>query len=237
MTTNTETFHLAIIPDGNRRWAKQNGMKGYKSLYDRGVDGLVNVTEAAFESGVTHLSLWGSSHANLADRSSDFFINIDKAFRKHIHKFATHPAIEKYDVHINIIGEWRNSLTPKTIEAFEDCMAKTAHRKSRELTLLIDYSGDRERTEAVRSLLSDTPNDAPLEQVLRAHSWTGHLPNLDLIVRTGSWTDPHNSAGFMNLLADEVQYAYPEKLWPDFTSEDLCKVIDDFRARERRHGK
>lgn len=230
------TFHLAIIPDGNRRWAKQHGLKGYKSLYDRGVDGLVNVTETAFENGVTHLSLWGSSHANLVDRSSDFFINIDKAFRKHVHKFAEHPAIEKYDVHINIVGEWRESLTPETIAAFEDCMAKTAHRTSRELTLLIDYSGDRERTEAIRALLAN-PSDTTPEQALRVKSWTGHLPDLDLIVRTGSWTDPHNSAGFMNLLADEVQYSYPEKLWPDFTGSDLAQIIEDFSARERRHGK
>jgi len=237
MSETTKTFHLAIIPDGNRRWAKQQGLKGYKSLYDRGVDGLVNVTESAFESGVTHLSLWGSSHANLTDRSSDFFINIDKAFRKHVYKFADHPAIEKYDVHINIIGEWRESLTPETIAAFEDCMAKTAHRTSRELTLLIDYSGDRERNAAVRQLLAEQPVSEPVEHMLRVRSWTGHLPDLDLIVRTGSWTDPHNSAGFMNLLADETQYSFPEKLWPDFTGKDLADITDDFHARERRHGK
>ena len=234
---NSDTFHLAIIPDGNRRWAKQHGLKGYKSIYDRGVDGLVDVTETAFANDVTHLSLWGSSHANLADRSSDFTVNIDRAFRDNIHRFAEHVAIEKYDVHINIIGEWRASLTPKTIAAFEDCMAKTAHRSSRELTLLIDYSGDRERTAAVQSILDAPQTSKPIDQLLRSHSWTGHLPSLDLIIRTGSWTDPHNSAGFMNLLADEVQYSFPEKLWPEFAAEDLAAIIDDFRARERRHGK
>ena len=231
------TFHLAIIPDGNRRWAKQNGLKGYKSLYDRGVEGLVNVTESAFDNGVTHLSLWGSSHANLADRSSDFFSSIDRAFRKNIHKFSDHPVIEKYDVRINIIGEWRDSLTPKTVEALEQAITKTAHHTSRELTLLIDYSGNRERTAAVHSILTDIESDVPTEQLLRSRSWTGYLPDLDLIVRTGAWQDPHNSAGFMNLIADEVQYAFPEVLWPDFTGEHLASIIQDFRARERRHGK
>ena len=232
-----ETFHLAIIPDGNRRWAKQHGIKGYKTLYDRGVEGLVNVTESAFDSDVTHLSLWGSSHANLADRSSDFFSSIDKAFRKHIHKFSDHPVIEKYDVHINIIGEWRDSLTPKTVEAFEEAIAKTAHRKSRELTLLVDYSGTRERTAAVHSILTDPETSVPTEQFLRSRSWTGFLPDLDLVVRTGAWTDPHNSAGFLCLLADEAQFSFPELLWPDFTGEHLHAIIDDFRSRERRHGK
>lgn len=233
----TETFHLAIIPDGNRRWARQNGLKGYKKLYDRGFQGLVDVTSAAFESGVTHLSLWGSSHANIADRSSDFFSSIDRAFRDNVHKFSDDPAIEKYDIHITIIGEWRDSLSSKTIEAFEDAMAKTAHRKGRELTILIDYSGTRERTAAVHSILTDPQSDAPTNELLRARSWTGHLPELDLIVRTGSWTDPHNSAGFMSLLADETQFAFPELLWPDFTGEHLQAIIDNFRERERRHGK
>ncbi len=233
----SDTFHLAVIPDGNRRWARQHGLKGYRKLYDRGVEGLVNVTETAFDCGVTHLSLWGSSHANLADRSSEFFVNIDRTFREHIHKFSDHPAIGKYDVHITIIGEWRDSLSPKTIAAFEEVMEKTAHRKSRELTLLIDYSGNRERAAAVRSILADTKSDVPTDQLLRSRSWTGHLPDLDLIVRTGSWADPHNSAGFMSLLADETQYAFPELLWPDFTSENLRSIIDHFRSRERRHGK
>lgn len=70
-------LHVAIIPDGNRRWAKAQGLTGYASLYNRGVDGLVAVTQRAFDLGITHLTLWGSSHANLTDRSSDFFINID----------------------------------------------------------------------------------------------------------------------------------------------------------------
>lgn len=234
---NSTTFHLAVIPDGNRRWAKQHGLKGYKKLYDKGFEGLSMVTETAFDLGITHLSLWGSSHANIADRSSEFFSSIDRAFRDNVKKMADNPLIEKYDVHITIIGEWRESLSAKTVEVFNDAMQKTAHRKGRQLTLLIDYSGNRERTAAVHSILTDPKSDAPTDQLLRSRSWTGHLPDLDLIIRTGSWNDPHNSAGFMSLLADEVQFAYPEKLWPDFTGEDLRTIIDDFNARERRHGK
>src|SRR4051812_14137835 len=120
MTEASESFHLAIIPDGNRRWGRQHGLTGYAKLYDKAIEGLVGTVQTAFNEGVTHLSMWGSSHANLADRSSDFFSGIDRAFRNNIHKFSEHPVIEKYDVRINIIGEWRDSLTPKTIEAFDD---------------------------------------------------------------------------------------------------------------------
>jgi undecaprenyl diphosphate synthase len=234
----SHTFHLAIIPDGNRRWAKKNGLKGYKKLYDKGFQGLSDIAESAFEQGVTHLSLWGSSHANLADRSSEFFSSIDRAFRDNVQKMADNPMIETYDIHIDIIGEWRDSLTPKTVEVFEDAIAKTAHRKGHILTILIDYSGTRERTAAVHSILTDPDeNNIPTEQLLRSRSWTGHLPDVDLIVRSGAWEDPHNSAGFLSLLVDEAQYAFPEVLWPDFTPEILARIISDFRARERRHGK
>lgn len=231
------TFHLAIIPDGNRRWARKNGLKGYKKLYDRGFQGLRDITEPAFERGVTHLSIWGSSHTNLVDRSPEFLNGIDRAFRNNVRKYITDPAIEKYDVRINIIGEWRDSLTPKTVEAFEDAMAKTAHRRGCTVTILIDYSGTRERTAAVASIVQEPDDFLPPEQLLRERSWTGHLPDVDLIIRTGAWEDPHNSAGFMSLLVDEAQYSFPELLWPDFTPEALGDIIGDFKARERRHGK
>jgi undecaprenyl diphosphate synthase len=233
----SDTLHIAIIPDGNRRWAKQNGLKGYKNLYDVAINRLVDVTEVAFDSGVTHLSMWGSSHANLADRSSDFFNGIDKSFRDNIHRFSEHPVIEKYGVRINIIGEWRDSLTPKTIEAFEEAMAKTAHHSNRELTLLIDYSGTRERTSATQAILDNPTTSEPVEQLLRSRSWTGHLPDADLIIRTGSWQDPHNSAGFFTFISDESQYAFPEIYWPDFSPGHFHGILNDFLARDRRHGK
>ncbi len=232
-----ESFHLAIIPDGNRRWAKDQGVKGYKKLYDIGTSSLLQIAQSAFDNDVTHLSLWGSSHANLTDRSSDFLTNIDRVFRTNINKFADHPIIEQYDIRITVIGEWRNSLTPKTIEAMEKAMAATAHRTSRDLIILIDYSGTRERTAAVRSLLADPQSSVTDDQLLRSRSWTGHLPDLDLIIRTGSWKDPHNSAGFMSLLADEVQYSFPQLLWPEFTGDHLTQIVTEYRTRERRHGK
>lgn len=231
------TVHIAIIPDGNRRWARQNGIKGYKSLYDVAINQLVNITETAFDSGVTHLSLWGSSHANIADRSSDFLNGIDRSFRENIHRFSEHPVIEKYGIRINIIGEWRDSLTSKTIAAFDEAMQKTAHHVNRELTLLIDYSGTRERTAATQSILDNPNTSGTVDQLLRSRSWTGHLPDVDLIIRTGSWQDPHNSAGFFSFISDDAQLAFPEVYWPDFTPELFHSVFNDFLARDRRHGK
>jgi undecaprenyl pyrophosphate synthase len=73
--------------------------------------------------------------------------------------------------------------------------------------------------------------------LLRQNSWTGHLPDVDLTIRTGCADDPHNSAGFLSMLVDNVQYAFLDTLWPDFTPEMLHQVLDNFAARERRMGK
>jgi undecaprenyl diphosphate synthase len=234
-----DTFHLAIIPDGNRRWAKQNGLVGYTKLYTQGVDRTFEVTEAAFANGATHVSLWGSSHANIADRDGDFFSSIDRLYRDSINRFCNHPIIEEYDIRIQVIGEWRDSLSAETIDVIDSAVEKTAHRGSRVLTLLLDYSGARERAAAVMEAFKQQPpldmDDAQL--LLRESSWTRDLPPVDLIIRTGAWQDPHNSAGFLSLLTDEAQYAFPHVLWPDFTPDKLAAIVDDFRSRERRRGK
>ncbi|MEO5950755.1 MAG: undecaprenyl diphosphate synthase family protein [Candidatus Saccharimonadales bacterium] len=235
------TFHVAIIPDGNRRWAKQHGIGAYSRMYKKGVDRTLEISEAAFAAGVTHLSLWGSSYANIADRTGDFSSSIDKLYRTSVHKFADHPLISKYDVRIQAIGEWRDTLTKPTIDAINKVVDQTNMRGTNILTLLFSYSGSRERAAAIQSLLKSdviTPHGVEASNMLlREHSWTSSLPQVDLIVRTGAWHDPHNSAGFLSLLADETQLVFPEVLWPDFTSEHMTKIIDEFRARERRFGK
>ncbi len=208
-------------------------------LYDEGIDRTLEVTEAAFDAGVTHLSLWGSSHANIADRTGDFFLSMDKLYRDNVRRFADHSIIERHDVRIQAIGEWRDSLSRETIEVIDSAVAKTSHRNGKVLTLLLDYSGTRERAAALLQIQNAniSVNLENANDILRDQSWTGSLPSVDLIIRTGAWIDPHNSAGFLGLLTDEAQYAFPEVLWPDFTPELLQATLDDFSSRERRLGK
>lgn len=232
-------FHLAVIPDGNRRWAKQQGVSGYTKLYHQGVERVIEVAEAAFDSGVTHLSLWGSSHANIANRQANFFNSIDAVYRDAIHQCSHHPMIEQYAIKIQVLGEWRDSLSKETISAIDAAQEKTANNRGAVLTLLLDYSGERERTAALIAA-SQQPIAHTIEQahtVLHDASWTHMLPPVDLIIRTGAWKDPHNSAGFLSLLADEAQYSFPEVLWPDFSSKKLREILDDYSTRERRRGK
>lgn len=232
--------HLAIIPDGNRRWAKQHALKNPLTMYSRGTSQSFEVLEAAFSTGATYVTFWASSHSNLAKRGGGFFDAMQKIYLTNFQKLATYPLVTKYEVKISVIGEWRELLEPHVGAILEDAMKSTAHYNKRHLTMLVGYDGRRERGAAVQALVAEghTPPSDPAQanDMLRRYSWTANLPELDLLVRTGSWQDPHNSAAFLSLLNTDSQYVFPPVLWPDFTGEMLHNIHLDFENRQRRKG-
>ena len=245
MAKTTTLNHLAIIPDGNRRWAKKHGLTAQKQIYQQGSDKTFQIIQAAFEYGLPYVTFWASSYANLADRSKAFASQMEQTYIQKFTELQTHPLIHDHQVKIEILGQWRELLKPETIQVFEETMAKTAHYNQRHLTILVGYDGRNERGAAVEAMLKDIqasiinlpPDAKSADRLLRSYTWTGYLPDVDLTIRTGAWADPHNSAGFLSLLTGETQYAYPQVLWPDFNPELLNKILDDYQARERRLGK
>ncbi len=239
--------HLAIVPDGNRRWAREHGIGGEKKVYEQGSDTTFQIIKAAFEMGLPYVTFWGSSRTNLEERPKPLVSAIEKVFAKSFHDLATDPLIHRHEVRVSVHGEWRTLLKPETVAAIDESISATSHYDKKHLTVLIGYDGLRERGAAVAALVRaihdgrvQMPTDDDLEghaRLLRDQSWTGHLPDADLVIRTGSWTDPHNSAGFLGLITGDSQYAFPEVLWPDFTSEMLREIADDFEDRDRRLGR
>lgn len=232
--------HLALILDGNRRWAKQHGLSE-AAVYSQAGGNIGDILETAFELGVTCVSLWVGSYSNLANRSPLLVKALDKVYRDKFKELLAAPAVQEKQVKIEVIGEWRTLLSDATRAIAEKAITTTAHHMGPRLVMLIGYDGVRERGAAVQSLLQsgDSASADPVEAeaTLRKHSWSGHLPNVDLVVRTGVWQDPHNSAGFYGFLTGESQLAFPPVLWPDFTPKMLHDICDDFASRERRHGK
>lgn len=242
MNTPTQLLrHLAIIPDGNRRWAKKNSISAEARMYEEGGRKIAEIAEAAFDKGVTYLTLWGSSYANLASRPKALVGAIDKIYEQKFVELATHPIIFEQKVHIEVLGEWRSMLGVKTIAAAQRAIDATKDHSERFLTVLIGYDGRRERGASVQQLLKERPESPgdfmDADALLKKYSWTGHLPDVDLVIRTGAWSDPHNSANFLGFLTGETQLAFPEVLWPDFTADMLKDICDDFAGRERRHGR
>lgn len=232
--------HLAIILDGNRRWAKQHGITEAE-VYERGSQNIGDVLETAYNNGVQCASIWIGSYANLTARDKILVAALDRLYRLKLDELASHKTVKEKRVRIEVIGEWRDLLSKQTVQAADNAMAATAEHDGPLLIILIGYDGHRERGAAVQQLLKDQPQPADTvleaEAQLRERSWTGHLPDVDLIIRTGAWTDPHNSAAFLGFLTGESQFSFPKVLWPDFTAYMLQDIIDDFLGRERRHGR
>ena len=238
---NAPLQHLAIIPDGNRRWAKKQAMALQNNLYQQGADTTMQIIEAAFRLDIPCVTFWGSSYANLQSRAPGFVAALEDVMIKKFEELAVHPLIHEKHVRVEALGQWRELLKPKTIQAIQKALDATAHYSNRLLTVLIGYDGRRERGAAVQDLMHSTPeipqDELEAEKLLRRFSWTGHLPDVDLIIRTGSWQDPHNSASFLTFLIGESQFCFPELLWPEFTPQHLKKIVHDFAQRERRMGK
>jgi undecaprenyl diphosphate synthase len=256
--------HLAIIPDGNRRWGRRHGKKMSANFYlDSGFLGR-DLAIHAFNRGVQNLTIWIGSMANLTKRPNVEIKALNLAYQKFFNDLQNDKFAVENHIKIDVFGRWREILEPKTVAAIEKTLATTADftDAKRHLTVLIAYDGDDERGAALQKILSivsnlynsddqhrktdffekelsvSTSGDPKISaDTLRQHSWTGHLPDVDLIIRTGVGDDPHNSAGFLSLLADNTQYAFLDTLWPDFTTAELDAMIDHFELRERRLGK
>ncbi len=235
--------HLALILDGNRRWGRQRGIAMSVDFYvSSGLLGL-DIARTAFERGIEDLTIWIGSLSNLTDRSALEIKALNKAYQTFFSDEANLEFLEENQIKVDCFGRWRELLAPATVAAIENALRRTENYNSgKRLTVLIGYDGNDERGEALRHIMesnakpnSETSRD--YANLLRQNSWTGHLPDVDLIIRTGCADDPHNSAGFLSLLVDHTQYAFLETLWPDFTPEMLNRVIDAFAERERRMGK
>lgn len=233
--------HVAIIPDGNRRWAAGHGLP----LWD-GVRKGVKTAEATFElirqRGIHWCTFWASSYDNLTQRPKTERGVLNELFASWFSRLAENETVHREKVRVRAIGEWNDLLGSPARAAIELVLEATKYYGGPTLTFLVGYDGDRELIAAVHALLKrregmqpDTHALVTMED-LRACAWTKDLPEVDLLVRTGSWEDPHRSANFLPLRTSNVQEVYPKLFWPDFSESELDAVIADFASRQRRLG-
>lgn len=240
-----EINHLAIIPDGNRRWAQRERIFDEEKVYQKGVERIEETMEAVVEREIKFLTLWASSLVNLKERSEKFRELMNHLYVRKFNDLANSQMVKEGKVKIQVIGEWEDNLSEEAVEAIKNAIRVTTKNERRIFTILVGYDGKRERGAAILELISDiTKNRLKSSQTiesaeveLKKRSWTKSLPKVDLLIRTGSWEDPHLSADFLTFLMGEAQLAFPQVFWPDFSKEDLHKIILTYDKRERRFGK
>jgi len=222
--------HVAIIMDGNGRWAARRGLPRIAG-HERGTDNIRRITRAAGELGIGYLTLWAFSTENWR-RPPDEIQGIMRILGEVIERET--PELHRQGAQLRHIGSL-NGLAPDVRQAVLDAIALTRDNDRLILTLAFNYGGRQEMVAAVRELVASGARPEEIdERAIAAHLYTRDLPDPDLVVRTSG---EHRMSNFLIWQAAYAELFFTSVLWPDFGPDDLLAAVSDFARRERRFGR
>ncbi len=225
--------HVAIIMDGNGRWAKEKSLKRING-HIKGVDAVRAVVTASREIGIRYLTLYAFSMENWKRPRGEVEALMDLLYDYLIRELEE---MLENDIRLNAIGELE-TLPQRVYERLLTTMKETSHCQGMTLTLALSYGGRAEIVHAVNSIISDLENKKITRESVSVDSfssylWTGDLPDPDLLIRTSG------EFRISNFLLWQMAYTeiyVTETLWPDFGKKQLLEAILDYQTRERRFG-
>lgn len=230
--------HVAIIPDGNRRWAKRKGIAGQDG-HAIGVETTQKIFEKTLELKIPYTTFWAASYDNLIRRSREEVNFLTCLVNTEFQRLLKDAKINENKIKIRILGRFREIMPERTVQIIEKLMEKTEKNNLFSRTFLLAYNGTDEMTEAVKKIARAAKESAIkiTSEAIKSFLWTKDLPPVDLVIRTGCEGDPHNSAGFMMWHTTQSQYYFTKTLYPDFSPEEFQVAVQGFLKRERRFGK
>jgi undecaprenyl diphosphate synthase len=225
--------HLAIIMDGNGRWATNRGwarLVGHR----KGAERVREIVKAAPDLGIRWLTLYAFSTENWK-RSTEEVLGLMAIFARYIEREADRLA--KAGVRMRFIGD-RSRLDPKLQRMMAGIEARTAGLDRLNLTVAINYGGRDEIVRAVRKIAEAAAQGIldprhVTEAAFAERLDTGGLPDPDLVIRTSGETRTSN---FLPWQAAYAEYEFTETLWPDFGPDELAAIVQRFSNRDRRFG-
>ncbi|QQR98856.1 MAG: isoprenyl transferase [Sphingobacteriales bacterium] len=233
---NTEALpqHIAIIMDGNGRWAKQQGKHrvfGHKN----GVKAVRDTTEACAEIGVKYLTLYAFSTENWNRPQTEVSALMELLFltiRKEI------KTLQKNNIRLNSIGNIQ-FLPESSQKALKESIEATKNNDRMTLTLALSYGAREEITTAVKNIAQSVKdNNINIEDIDQAYIsnqlYTHNIPDPELLIRTSG---EHRISNFLLWQIAYTELYFTPTLWPDFTKDDIYKSIYEYQNRERRFGK
>jgi len=225
--------HVAIIMDGNGRWAKARGLPRAAG-HRKGVEAVRRAIEAAKELGIGYLTLYSFSSENWSRPESEV-LDLMQLLRFYLRSEIAD--LHKNGVRVRVIGD-RVRLAPDIIKLIDNAEALT--RDNRDLTLVVALSyGARQEIAAAARQLAELARQGRLvpadidERLFADHLQTSDIPDPDLVIRTSGEKRLSNFLLWQSAYAELV---FVDTLWPDFTKRDLEDAIQEFRRRERRYG-
>ena len=234
MAENKVPKHIGIIMDGNRRFSKKLMLKPWKG-HEWGADKVQKILDWAAELGVQELTLYAFSYENF-NRPKEEFDYLMRLFSKEFERLKDDERLEKEGIRINVIG--RIKMFPEDIyQKMLDIMEKTKNNDKFIVNFAMAYSGRIEVIDAVKKIAEQLEQgklnvEDINEEVFEKNLYMSDEP--DLIIRTGG---DRRTSNFLNYQSAYSEWFFIDKLWPEFEKEDLVKVVEEYKLRDRRFGK
>lgn len=224
--------HIAIIMDGNGRWAQLRGLERSEG-HQAGVVAVRKLVENALNLGVRYLTLYTFSTENWNRPQSEVAALMVLLFES-----IEEEIFMKNNVAFKVIGDM-TKLPEKVCERLRACEERTSKNDAMTLVLALSYSSKWEITEAVRNIATrvkegDIKVEDINDELFSSSLATNFMPDPDLLIRTGK---EQRLSNFLLWQCAYSEFYFTEVLWPDFDNNELCKAVYDFQQRQRRYGK
>jgi undecaprenyl diphosphate synthase len=225
--------HVAIIMDGNGRWANARGLKR-NAGHEAGEEALFDTVEGALELGITHLTVYAFSTENWRRPKDEvtFLMNFNESLL-----VRRADELDERDVRVRFIGRRRRPVPKRLVRLIEDTEALTADNDRMQLTIAFNYGGQTELVDAARRLAQDYAN-GDLKRIddkaFAARLYDSSLPPVDLLIRTSG---EQRLSNYLLWQAAYAELVFTDVLWPDFNRTELARCVGEFQRRERRFGK
>lgn len=225
--------HVAIVMDGNGRWAKARGLPRVAG-HQRGAESVRRSVRSAIELGVSYLTLFAFSSENWRRPASEVG-DLMGLLRHYLHGEVAE--LHKNGVRIRFIGD-RTRFSPDIVELIEGAEALTRDNRKLVLTVALSYGGRQDIVQAARVLATEVRlgriqpeeiDEARFSQAL----WTSDLPDPDLVIRTSG---ERRISNFLLWQSAYAEFVFVDVLWPDFSKHDFEAALQEFHGRERRYG-
>ncbi|MHB8828174.1 MAG: isoprenyl transferase [Syntrophales bacterium] len=226
--------HIAIIMDGNGRWAKSHAL-GRVLGHRKGAESVRAVVKTCRRIGIKFLTLYAFSMENWFRPQEEV-----GALMRLLEEYLEGEAREMMEQDIRLMAIGRiNSLDKAVLKKLRETMEETAGNGGMVLNLALSYGGREEIAMAARSIMNDglagkiRPEDMS-EQLFQSYLYTSELPDPDLLIRTGG---EHRISNFLLFQSAYTEFYFSDVLWPDFREPELLAAIAEFEKRERRFGR
>jgi undecaprenyl diphosphate synthase len=225
--------HVAIIMDGNGRWAKARGLPRFVG-HQRGADAVRSTVIACRELGIAYLTLYAFSSENWKRPPSEVD-DLMGLLRLYLRRELAE--LNRNGVRVKVIGE-RERLAPDIVKLIVEAETLTAHNKTLTLVMAINYGGQNEIVTACRRIAEQVSSGALAPSDITAKVFTRHLetsevPDPDLLIRTSG---EQRLSNFLLWQSAYTEFVFVDTLWPDFSKQSLVEAVNEFHRRERRYG-